>query len=57
MYKESRDKNINFKQVEDLVDFKDILDQYKEYKTGYSNDKIYREKLVGIISINPFFLS
>ena len=41
----SRDQN--FKQVEEMEDFKTILDQYKEYKTGYSKDKGFIKEVLG----------
>ena len=33
------ERNGDFKQMEEIKHFKNILDNYKEYKTGYSNDK------------------
>ena len=56
------DKRTNLKQVEDIIDFKDILYNYKNYKTGYTNDKIFNKEVAGncgqktriVIHIQPF---
>ena len=38
-------------QVEELEDFKEILEYYKQYKYGNSSDKRYGERVPGIFNI------
>ena len=37
-----------FMKVDKMANFNKILDTYKEYKTGFKNEKIYKEKIAGI---------
>ena len=41
-------KNLNSMPLEDIADFKQILDNYKEYKNGFKNEKGYTKEVAGI---------
>ena len=52
-------KNINSMPLEDIADFKQILDNYKEYKNGFKNEKGYTKEVAGIFlekKMDQFFL-
>ena len=41
-------KNTKSMPLENIADFKQILDNYKEYKNGFQNEKRYTKKVEGI---------
>ena len=41
------DKDKDFKQVDDMEDFRDILNEYQKYKTGYDKSKPCTEEVGG----------
>ena len=40
-------KKTNVKRIEDMVDFRGILEEYKKYKSGYRKSKAYTQEIGG----------